>query len=289
MSKLSKPLLVLNLTCESMFIIRSRLAAQNVSTEKGRGIITAIVDYICSQNSLNEMFNPQEPLSRSALHKLMEQAVNRGSMQITGASMDKLFELTVTMFKYQVVRSWKLEQLVEITTRHLSGVVNILNVYQCSTSTIGMVNNAQSRVKATFDQAVGVGELHRIRQTLLQVFQGHRIKASNLLQTNAQNSDGSFVLASPRGDRVGSIHLYDDIGNLVDKDRQPIDQYWPQETLVLNQEVPLGSNLFSKDTDGSRAQVPSATVHVDVHIVLPAVVPIIDVLHASPNAASEFD
>ncbi|GLI64987.1 hypothetical protein VaNZ11_008412 [Volvox africanus] len=280
MSSLAKALLVLNTCCESTFVIHARLSAQNISKESGRKALVALADGVFSQGFLNEIFTSQQPMAMSILRGVIEVKVNQGNMKITGSSMDKLFDLVVSMFKYQVVRSWKPEQLIEITNRHLSEVLDILESYDCSRTTLNMVMDAQIRVKATFDKA-GAGELHRIRQALLRVLQEQRIKVSVLIQANAQNNDASFVLAPPCGDRVGTISLYDESGNVIGKERQPIDKYWLPSTPVLGQEIPLGSNLFGQSTCGSEPQSGTSSLHEDVHIVQPNIKLVIDQAHAN--------
>ncbi|GIL44760.1 hypothetical protein Vafri_2266 [Volvox africanus] len=230
---------------------------------------------------LNEIFTPQQPMTLRSLRRALEVSVNRGNMKITGSSMDKLFDLVVAVFKYQMVHSWKPEQLLEITNRHLSEVLDILDAYDCDRTTRNPVIDARIRVKEAFNKT-GAGELHRIRQTLLQVLQEQRIKVSILMQAHAQNNDASFVLASPCSDRVGSMSLYDENGNLIGKDRQPIDKYWLPYTPALGQEMPLGSNLFEKGVVGdSQAKSSTGNLHIDAHAVQPNIRLVIDEVHAS--------
>ena len=148
-------------------------------------------------------------------------------------SMDKLFDLMMMGFKYQLVCATRLEQMVEVrqspfswsawlggllrglsvsascqvTILHLATVRSMVAGFT-DQATLDLLDNVQSCVTRTYSH-LNMGQQHLLRQTLLRFFQDKRVKVSLFLQEGIQSSAGRLIHPSPNNSYVGSVTYYD--------------------------------------------------------------------------------
>ncbi|GLC68302.1 hypothetical protein PLESTF_000673800 [Pleodorina starrii] len=203
MSKEVAPLLYINLCAETVYVIEQRLRAQNISSDKTVSILNDMIGYLFLASRVREMFEPQGTPTLSAAKSLMQSLVNCSVMKVTGDSMSKLCDLAIMAFKFQIMCSSRVDQLLEITRQHLNTIGAILK--QHGDTRLG---SRVTEVLSLFDNTYSgrtPGELHRMRQCLLQVLQEQRIKVSVLLDVSSELYDcraavhGALVLLFVQG------------------------------------------------------------------------------------------
>ncbi|GLC45854.1 Protein oscp1 [Pleodorina starrii] len=282
MSKEVAPLLYINLCAETVYVIEQRLRAQNISSDKTVSILNDMIGYLFLASRVREMFEPQGTPTLSAAKSLMQSLVNCSVMKVTGDSMSKLCDLAIMAFKFQIMCSSRVDQLLEITRQHLNTIGAILK--QHGDTRLG---SRVTEVLSLFDNTYSgrtPGELHRMRQCLLQVLQEQRIKVSVLLDLGLQiKESAAFTLPSPWASHVGRVTIYDEADkNGRQEQLQGLDASELAGGRFLDYSVPLGSNLFASPK-APDSKAPDRLVlpgnHVDVHLLAPVRPPDIDGAH----------
>nr|XP_018917783.1 PREDICTED: protein OSCP1 [Bemisia tabaci] len=212
----SLPLLFLNLGGEMMYIIDQRLKAQEVDVEKAKTVLNDIGKIMLNQRCLDELFKPQEVYNRQALKTLFHDLAHASIMRLNEISMDKLFDLMIMVFKYQLVQCSKPQDLLLITLNHLDSIRYLLTTPFCHKQ----LDVTYFMLIKTYSQVTS-GDLQNIRFHLLSFFQDIRIRVSLFLRQGLQNNDGGFIISTnytlPYEYEVpGSIRLYNSEGCICD-------------------------------------------------------------------------
>eukprot|EP00288_Rhodomonas_lens_P017833 CAMPEP_0177711876 /NCGR_PEP_ID=MMETSP0484_2-20121128/12096_1 /TAXON_ID=354590 /ORGANISM="Rhodomonas lens, Strain RHODO" /LENGTH=381 /DNA_ID=CAMNT_0019223641 /DNA_START=20 /DNA_END=1165 /DNA_ORIENTATION=- len=192
MSLLGMPLMVINLGGEMMYILEQRLVAQKIPPEKARKVIADIVRTMYNPKFIQELFKPQELYSSASTRQIFERIAHSSIMRLSESSMDKLYDLMTTGFKYQVVSCKSGEELYEVTVNHLGSLREMV-----SPDVIPLVETATAMLTRTYTE-LPAGSLALLRQTLLRNLQDRKVKVSPFLLDGIQNTDGSMVL-QPHG------------------------------------------------------------------------------------------
>ncbi|EFJ40144.1 hypothetical protein VOLCADRAFT_100109 [Volvox carteri f. nagariensis] len=260
MSKLAKPLLFLNLCCETIFVIEQRLKATGVSADNQAKVLSEMVAYVFGGKSAASILQPD---FQKETREVVVAMCNCSIMKLDGSSMDKLFDLAVMMVKYKIMCSKTLEQIVEISLLHLDQVEDIIRRHVAGGGGAAAADVASTRrqVKSMYDK-LGPGELHRIRQVLLAELQGQRVKISLLLSANIQNTDATFKLPMPYSARLGVVSVYDMVsGKNESQTNLPVHDALSRPYDFYDYSAPLGSNMFAAPPQKSESK------HTDAHIL----------------------
>ncbi|EKX52386.1 hypothetical protein GUITHDRAFT_150773, partial [Guillardia theta CCMP2712] len=126
MSRFGMPILVLNLGGEMMYILEQRLVAQKIANEKAKKVIGDILRTMFNPKFIAELFKPQELYSNTSTRQIFERIAHSSIMKLSESSMDKLFDLMTTGFKYQIISCSTPSQLVDITLNHLDNIRNMV-------------------------------------------------------------------------------------------------------------------------------------------------------------------
>ena len=172
-----------------IYILEQRLAAQNIVREKAVRVLQDVSNAMFSEELMNQVHKPQLMLSVRAVRSLFERIAHSSIMKLSESSMEKLFELMLMGFKFQLVRCTHPRQIIDITVNHLESVISMIQ----GTSTVPLLNQTLSRVLALSSE-MSTGEMSAVRQTILNLFQDKRIKVSLFLQDNVQHHDGTLVM-----------------------------------------------------------------------------------------------
>ena len=113
-------------------------------------------------------------------------------MRLSESSMDKLYDLMVTGFKYQVISCKTGFELIDVTLNHLDSIRSMV-----SGDVIELVNECARKVDEIYC-ALMPGSLALVRQTVLRMLQDRKVKVSPFLLDGIQNTDGSMVTTHPR-------------------------------------------------------------------------------------------
>ncbi|XP_049328915.1 protein OSCP1-like [Astyanax mexicanus] len=226
MSLRTLPLLVLNMGGEMLYILDQRLRAQHETDDKTqRGgwseddrkrVLNDIVRSMFSKAFMEELMKPQDLYSQRALRCVLTRLAHTSIMRLNPASMDRLYDLMMMAFKYQLLLCPRPRDLLLITCNHVDAVRDMVKDSPCL---INQINDAQRQILEMYTP-LSDGELQFIRQTLLSLFQDVHVRVSIFLKEKIQNPDGRFVLPTsgpvPHGSDVpGLIRWFNSRGREV--------------------------------------------------------------------------
>ncbi|VDO80275.1 unnamed protein product [Heligmosomoides polygyrus] len=122
------PLLYVNMAGEMIYILEQRIKNQkNISEEKGDLVLHDIISQTLKQKYLHEIFKyPTLPtVTEIHMRAMFERLAHSSIMRLSESSMEKLFDLTLMMTKYQIQSVVMPEQILTVTMNHLSGMRRI--------------------------------------------------------------------------------------------------------------------------------------------------------------------
>lgn len=186
------PLLVFNLGGEMVYIIRRRLQAQNVEAERSQRVLDDIMRCLCgTEQFVQEIFTPQRLPTYEEARASFDRLAHCSIMKLNKNSMDKLFDLMVMAFKFQVMSCKLPIDLVTVTAAHMASML----AYAGSPEVADVLKKCSFRINETFGKMTLSG-LSSLRQHLCLFFQDRDVKVSIFLQESVQDSFGKFVIPS---------------------------------------------------------------------------------------------
>lgn len=247
MSQLAMPLVIVNLGCEMVYILEQRLKAQNIPADKSCKVLQDVIATMFERAFVNDkLFAPQEVYSVNNTRKIFNNLAHSSIMRLSESSMDKLFDLMMMGFKYQLLCSTKLEEMLQITKLHLSTVKSIMSPMPDSSAAVDLITNVEENSNRVYGQ-LPIGQLHLLRHTLLRFLQDKRVKVSLFLQEGIQTSTGRIVLPSPVAKSVGEVKYYSQ-NNMVEKDEKlKLNCLTVDPNEFFSHPCPLGTNLYNKE------------------------------------------
>ncbi|KAI5100857.1 protein OSCP1, partial [Silurus meridionalis] len=229
MSLRTLPLLIINLGGEMLYILDQRLRAQNQTDDKiqkgwseedRKRVLNDIVGVMFSKAFIEETMQPQDVYSHRALRCLLTRLAHTSIMRLSSTSMDRLYDLMMMAFKYQIVLCPRPRDLLLVSFNHMDGVRGLI---KDNPRLINSVNEAQRFIIETYTP-LSDGEFQLIRQTLLAFFQDIHIRVSIFLKGNLQKGDGTFVMPTsgpvPHGSEVPGLIRYFNIRGRVVRRRE---------------------------------------------------------------------
>jgi len=222
---LSMPILITNLGIEMIYILCSRLKAQNIPTDKSSKVINDVVISLFDKKFMNEMRKKQPIGAHKSIRQLFDKLAHSSIMRLNTTSMNKLFDLMMMSIKLQLFRIKFPEEILQITLNHLYTLNEILQGFDKNANTPSKIiirENIESvqRMYTTFTPF----EYMNLRQILLRYFQGKNVKVSLFIQEYLQSSTGVIFLpmidmAPPSVELPGMISYFDDKGEMWKKDK----------------------------------------------------------------------
>ncbi|GAA6233215.1 protein OSCP1-like [Lates japonicus] len=232
MSVRTLPLVFINLGGEMLYILDQRLQAQNTSednSEKGvwsendrKRVMNDIVGTMFSKAFMDELLKPQQLYSHRTLKTVLTRVAHASIMRLNPASMDRLYELMVMAFKYQVFLCPRPKDLLLISYNHID---TIREFVKDTPVVVNQVDETHRKIIEVYS-SLSEGELQLLRQTLLIFFQDMHIRVSLFLKIQVQNPNGRFALSTsgpvPHGTDVpGLIRTFDSKGREVRRSEFP--------------------------------------------------------------------
>ncbi|KAL6099423.1 oscp1 [Pungitius sinensis] len=262
MSVRTLPLVFINLGGEMLYILDQRLQALNTSvdnSEKGiwsendrKRVMTDIVGAMFSKDLMDELLKPQQLYSHRTLKTVLTRLAHTSIMRLSQASMDKLYELMVMAFKYQVFLCPRPKDLLLITYNHID---TIREFVQHTPVVVNQVDETHRKVIEVYS-SLSEGEFQLLRQTLLIFFQDLHVRVSLFLKNKVQNPNGRFALLAsgpvPHGiDVPGLIRMFDRKGREVRRGEFPTGGSYTSPIrqgcfeLHGDRVISLGMNIYS--------------------------------------------
>ncbi|XP_068432145.1 protein OSCP1a [Clinocottus analis] len=220
MSVRTLPLVFINLGGEMLYILDQRLQALNTSednSEKGvwsendrKRVMNDIVGAMFNKDFMDELLKPQQLYSHRTLKTVLTRLAHTSIMRLNQASMDKLYELMVMAFKYQVFLCPRPKDLLLITYNHID---TIREFVRHTPVVVNQVDETHRKIIEMYS-SLPEGEFQLLRQTLLIFFQDMHVRVSLFLKNKVQNPNGRFALLPsgpvPHGvDVPGLIRMFD--------------------------------------------------------------------------------
>ncbi|XP_018533118.1 protein OSCP1 isoform X1 [Lates calcarifer] len=232
MSVRTLPLVFINLGGEMLYILDQRLQAQNTSednSEKGvwsendrRRVMNDIVGTMFNKAFMDELLKPQQLYSHRTLKTVLTRIAHASIMRLNPASMDRLYELMVMAFKYQVFLCPRPKDLLLISYNHID---TIREFVKDTPVVVNQVDETHRKIIEVYS-SLSEGEFQLLRQTLLIFFQDMHVRVSLFLKIQVQNPNGRFALSTsgpvPHGTEVpGLIRTFDSKGREVRRSEFP--------------------------------------------------------------------
>ncbi|KAJ8366449.1 hypothetical protein AAFF_G00355500 [Aldrovandia affinis] len=222
MSMRTLPLLFINLGGEMLYILDQRLQAQNIPADKAKKVMNDIISTMFNKKFMEELLKPQEVYTNKALRTVFERLAHSSIMRLNHASMDKLYDLMIMAFKYQVLLCLRPRDLLLVSFNHLDTIKDFVRDVP---SIFSQVDETHRQLIEIYGPLSG-GEFQLIRQTLLLFFQDLHIRVSIFLKDKVQNSNGRFALPTvgpvPHGTEVpGLIRIFGPRVNEVKRTQFP--------------------------------------------------------------------
>ncbi|TDH03893.1 hypothetical protein EPR50_G00146610 [Perca flavescens] len=171
---------------------------------------------------MDELLKPQQLYSHRTMKTVLTRLAHASIMRLNPASMDRLYELMVMAFKYQVLLCPRPKDLLLITYNHIDTIREFVK----DTPVVGnKVDETHRKIIETYS-SLPEGEFQLLRQTLLIFFQDMHIRVSLFLKNQLQNPNGRFALSTsgpvPYGmDVPGLIRTFDRKGREVRRSEFP--------------------------------------------------------------------
>ncbi|XP_053189876.1 protein OSCP1a [Scomber japonicus] len=232
MSVRTLPLVFINLGGEMLFILDQRLRAQNTSednSEKGvwsendrKRVMNDIVGTMFSKPFMDELLKPQQLYSHRTLKTVLTRLAHASIMRLNPASMDRLYELMIMAFKYQVFLCPRPKDLLLISYNHIDTIREFVKE---TPVIVNQVDETHRKIIEVYS-SLSEGEFQLLRQTLLIFFQDMHVRVSLFLKIQVQNPNGRFALSTsgpvPHGiDVPGLIRTFDRKGREVRRSEFP--------------------------------------------------------------------
>ncbi|XP_040909559.1 protein OSCP1a isoform X1 [Toxotes jaculatrix] len=232
MSMRTLPLVFINLGGEMLYILDQRLRAQNTSednSEKGvwsendrKRVMNDIVGTMFSKPFMDELLKPQQLYSHRTLKTVLTRLAHASIMRLNPASMERLYELMVMAFKYQVFLCPRPKDVLLISYNHIDTIREFVKDTPVVVNQVDETHRKIIEVYSTLSE----GEFQLLRQTLLIFFQDMHVRVSLFLKNQVQNPNGRFALSTsgpvPHGiDVPGLIRTFDGKGREVRRSEFP--------------------------------------------------------------------
>ncbi|KAG5508256.1 hypothetical protein JKF63_05512 [Porcisia hertigi] len=191
MSLHTMPFLILNLGVEMMFVLNSRLHAQQVAPDKAAIVLGDIGTNIFGKEFLDELFKPQPMYSSASVSQVFTALSTSSVMRLAENSLRKLYDLVYMTVKYQVFTQRHPLELLELTLNHLDAAQQMLTA-----AIQPLVSEAENRV-LQLAAGLHVGDWANARRELLNFFIDRHVRVSVFLEIKVQDS-GSGAFYIPR-------------------------------------------------------------------------------------------
>lgn len=236
-----------------IYILCSRLKAQNISLEKSIRVIKDIGNILFSKKFQNDLYLHKKPYKHQEVKSIFESFAHSSIMRLNTTSMNKLFELMLMTLKLQILRSRYPEEIYQITLNHYLGIIEILNSIENEDTSLlervqeEMLNFKQNYSKlSTYDYII-------LKSVILRFLQGKNVKVSIFIQDYLQDSNSIIYLpmneeSPPFVGKLGVIKNYsngnEDFFELKLKDCFMENK---NKNRMDNFNVELGKNMFGSE------------------------------------------
>ncbi|TNN57384.1 Protein OSCP1 [Liparis tanakae] len=127
-----------------------------------------------SKDFMDELLKPQQLYSHRTLKTVLSRLAHASIMRLSLASMDRLYELMVMAFKYQVFLCPRPKDLLLITYNHMDAIRQRVGH---TPVVVNQVDETHRKIIEVYS-SLSEGEFQLLRQTLLIFFQDMHVRVS---------------------------------------------------------------------------------------------------------------
>ena len=284
-AQVAMPIIVLNMGGEMIYILNQRLQAQNVPLEKSRKVLGDVIRTMYTPMFLEELFKPQEIYTMASTKQIFDKLAHSSIMRLNKTSMDKLFDLMTMGVKYQLISCKSPHQFLQVTLNHLDTLKEMVK-------TEGVTDLIQVAVDKSIElyTKLSYGNWLLLEQTLMQFFQGKKIKVSLFLQRNLQTMAGTLVLQNngilPYGAELpGEVRYFEGTDYIrSDEFLSELRNKCTVTDTVLEPNSMNGMNIYLKDADTPAMTPDPHAAVIGSPTSIKSGIPLIDrITEASPS------
>jgi hypothetical protein len=274
------PIIVINMGGEMVYILQQRLQAQKVQDDKAIKVLQDVIRAMYSPLFITELFKPQEMYSATSTKQIFEKLAHSSIMRLNKQSMEKLYDLMIMGFKYQLVSCAFPQQILQVTLYHLEILKSLVK-----SDTISKA--VQSVISQTVNlySSLTHGQWNHLHHALMKFLQGKKTKVSLFLQRNYQAMDGTLILSNdgplPYGTAVPGPITYYENGEVIKSRSFPTvvdhtaysnaveadEMFDLSSTLGHNMYIPPGPSSSSSSGGPSFASITAAGREMGTNII----------------------
>eukprot|EP01105_Mastigella_eilhardi_P027241 TRINITY_DN8309_c0_g1_i1.p1 TRINITY_DN8309_c0_g1~~TRINITY_DN8309_c0_g1_i1.p1 ORF type:complete len:389 (-),score=114.23 TRINITY_DN8309_c0_g1_i1:43-1179(-) len=252
-------MVLFSMTGEMLYILEQRLQAQSVAPDKTAKVLGDVVRTLTGDKFLAELFRPQEQYQMSSVRRIFERLAHSSVMKLSTQSMDKLFDLMLMAFKYQVMSASCAHDLVALCNNHLVAMQRMVGA---DTELVKILQDVQAKFAETY-QKLSNGDVIEMRATVLRLLQDKRVKVSVFLNTGRQSPKGVlyFTVGGPLPvgiEMPGQIRYFDLRGK--EANTETFDAASKDTPRQEGYVTALGTNIYTeKDTHKAATPKPHSS------------------------------
>ena len=203
-----------------VYILCSRLKAQNIPNDKSIRVINDVVTNLFSNKFENEILKHSKCPKHSDVRRFFENLAHSSIMRLNSTSMSKLFELMLMSLKLEIVRTRYPEEIYQVTLNHLTSIKEILIKMdkELNKNLIERLEDIISRFVEIYIK-LNSYDYYILKSTILRFLQGKNVKVSIFIQDNYQDNNSILYLpmnevAPPLVKKPGIARKLDNFGNV---------------------------------------------------------------------------
>jgi hypothetical protein len=255
---MTMPIIIYNLGGEMIYILCSRLKAQNIPNDKSKKVINDVVSNLFSNKFENEILKHSKCPKHSNIRRVFENLAHSSIMRLNATSMSKLFELMLMSLKLEIVRTRYPEEIYQVTLNHLTSIKDIL-IKMDKELNKDLIERLENIISRFVDIYVKLNsyDYYILKSTILRFLQGKNVKVSIFIQDGYQDNSSIIYLpmnevAPPLVKKPGVAKRLDNFGNVLNEftfELALTNEF--QENYVkernTNFHTELGLNLYSSE------------------------------------------
>lgn len=256
---MAMPIIIYNLGGEMIYVLCSRLKAQEIPKDKSIKVIHDVVSHLFDKKFIAGINKHKIVAKHQDVRQMFEKLAHSSIMRLNSTSMSKLFELMLMSLKLQILRTRYPEEMFKITLNHLESIRKILTDQDPSgnKNLINDLNECISNFNKDYSQLTPYDYII-LKQTLMRFLQGKNVKVSIFIQDNLQSNNSTIYLpmnekAPPLVNKPGVVKEFDSNGNVTKEDfiELKLSSLYianSNKNRMGNFDTVLGLNIFSNET-----------------------------------------
>ena len=255
---MTMPIIIYNLGGEMIYILCSRLKAQNIPNDKSKKVINDVVSNLFSNKFENEILKHSKCPKHSNIRRVFENLAHSSIMRLNATSMSKLFELMLMSLKLEILRTRYPEEIYQVTLNHLTSIKEIL-IKMDKELNKDLIERLENIISRFVDIYVKLNsyDYYILKSTILRFLQGKNVKVSIFIQDGYQDNSSIIYLpmnevAPPLVKKPGVAKRLDNFGNVLNEFTFELaltnefqENYVKERNTNFHSE--LGLNLYSSE------------------------------------------